>query len=100
MDGRELLSLRCSDLIRVRKARRQVLLATLPGISFFELLREKLKWSGSALEGPMITIADILRPDHIDLDLKQANQQEAVLHVANLLRNDERVWTGTASTRG
>ena len=44
----------------------------------------------------MITIADILLPAHIDLDVKQTNQQEAVLHVANLLRNDERVldWTG------
>ena len=49
VDGRELFGLRCGDIVRVRKARRQVLLAMLPGISFFEVLREKLKWSGSAL---------------------------------------------------
>ncbi len=44
----------------------------------------------------MITIADILRPAHVDLDVKQTNQEEAVLHVANLLRNDDRIldWSG------
>ena len=43
----------------------------------------------------MITIGDILNPEHIDLDLKMTNQQEAVHHVASLLREDERVkdWT-------
>jgi len=49
VDGQELLGLRCGDIVRIRKARRQVLLATLPEVSFFEVLREKLKWSGSAL---------------------------------------------------
>jgi mannitol/fructose-specific phosphotransferase system IIA component (Ntr-type) len=39
----------------------------------------------------MITIADILRPEHIDLDLKMANQAEAINHVASLLKEDERV---------
>jgi PTS system nitrogen regulatory IIA component len=48
----------------------------------------------------MITIADILRPEHIDLDVKQTSQQEAVLHVANLLRNDERVLDWMAFYEG
>jgi len=39
----------------------------------------------------MITISDILLPDQIDLDLKMTNQEEAVHHVASLLREDERV---------
>jgi len=39
----------------------------------------------------MITIADILHPEDIDLDLKMSNQEEAVNHVAALLREDERV---------
>ena len=39
----------------------------------------------------MITIADILHPEHIDLDLKAASQEEAVFGVASLLKEDERV---------
>jgi len=53
----------------------------------------------------MITIADILNPEQIDLDLKMSNQEEAVNHVAALLREDERVtdwnvfYQGLSSTR-
>ena len=39
----------------------------------------------------MITIADILHPENIDLDLKMTNQEEAINRVASLLREDERV---------
>jgi mannitol/fructose-specific phosphotransferase system IIA component (Ntr-type) len=39
----------------------------------------------------MITIADILHPEQIDLDLKMTNQEEAINHVAALLREDDRV---------
>jgi mannitol/fructose-specific phosphotransferase system IIA component (Ntr-type) len=39
----------------------------------------------------MITIADILHPENIDLDLKMTNQEEAINRVATLLREDERV---------
>jgi mannitol/fructose-specific phosphotransferase system IIA component (Ntr-type) len=39
----------------------------------------------------MITIADILHPQDIDLDLKTTNQEEAINHVASLLREDDRV---------
>lgn len=44
----------------------------------------------------VITISDILLTKHIDLELKTGNQEEAVLHVASLLKGDERVldWTG------
>jgi mannitol/fructose-specific phosphotransferase system IIA component (Ntr-type) len=44
----------------------------------------------------MITIADILHPGDIDLDLKMSNQEEAINHVAALLREDDRVkdWNG------
>ena len=48
----------------------------------------------------MITIADILRPEHIDLDLKMANQEEAVNHVASLLRDDARVTDWNAFYQG
>jgi fructose PTS system EIIBC or EIIC component len=39
----------------------------------------------------MITIADILHPQDIDLGLKSTNQEEAINHVASLLKEDERV---------
>jgi len=39
----------------------------------------------------MITIADILNPEQIDLDLKMTHQEEAVNHVASMLREDDRV---------
>ena len=39
----------------------------------------------------MITIADILHPRDIDLELKTTNQEEAINHVASLLREAERV---------
>ena len=39
----------------------------------------------------MITITDILLPGHIELDLQQTNHDEAILHVANLLKDDQRV---------
>ena len=44
----------------------------------------------------LITLSDILQTKHIDLDLKTDNQEEAVLHVANLLKGDDRVldWNG------
>lgn len=39
----------------------------------------------------MVTIGDILRPESIDLDLKTANREEAINHVASLLKEDDRV---------
>ncbi len=49
VDGQELLNLNCGDVVRIRKARQEIALAMLPDVTFFEVLREKLKWSGSAL---------------------------------------------------
>jgi len=48
----------------------------------------------------MITIADILHPDQIDLNLKMTNQEEAINHVASLLRDDERVTDWNAFYKG
>jgi len=48
----------------------------------------------------MITIADILHPEDIDLDLKTAQQEEAINHVAALLREDDRVKDWTAFYTG
>lgn len=49
VDGQELLRIRSGDIIRMRKAAATLPLAMLPGMSFFEVLRQKLKWSGSAI---------------------------------------------------
>ena len=53
----------------------------------------------------MITISDILHTDQIDLDLKMINQEEAIHHVASMLREDDRVkdwnvfYQGLSSTQ-
>jgi NAD+ kinase len=49
VDGQEALSIDPGDMIYIRKAKQCVSLAVLPGVSFFEVLRQKLKWSGTAL---------------------------------------------------
>jgi len=48
----------------------------------------------------MITIADILHPRDIELDLKATNQEEAINHVASLLREDDRVTDWNAFYKG
>jgi PTS system nitrogen regulatory IIA component len=44
----------------------------------------------------MITIADILQPKHVELDLRASDETDAVRQVAALLKNDERMldWPG------
>ena len=49
VDGAELARIRSGDRIVIRKAGQSLPLAMLPGVDFFEVLRQKLKWSGSAL---------------------------------------------------
>lgn len=49
VDGQELLTIHSGDLIRIEKCAQDLPLAMLPQISFFEVLRQKLKWSGSAV---------------------------------------------------
>jgi NAD+ kinase len=49
VDGWELTKIRSGDRIIIQKAAETLPLAMLPGVDFFEVLRQKLKWSGSAL---------------------------------------------------
>jgi NAD+ kinase len=49
LDGRNSVRIIAGDLIRITKAPRPLPLAMLPGMSFFEVLRQKLKWSGTAV---------------------------------------------------
>jgi NAD+ kinase len=49
VDGQESLAISTGDMVHIRKAKHCVPLAVLPGVSFFEVLRQKLKWSGTAL---------------------------------------------------
>jgi NAD+ kinase len=49
VDGQKPLKIHEGDLIRIRKSPLTLPLAMLPELSFCEVLRQKLKWSGSAL---------------------------------------------------
>jgi NAD+ kinase len=49
MDGRSPISLEFGEVVRLRKAGRTLPLAALADVSFFSVLRQKLKWSGSTL---------------------------------------------------
>jgi NAD+ kinase len=47
VDGREPLQVEAGSIVAIRKSRRGLPLASLPGVSFFGVVRQKLKWSGS-----------------------------------------------------
>jgi NAD+ kinase len=47
IDGREPLRIARDAKVEIRKAKKKLRLASLPGISFFTVVRQKLKWSGS-----------------------------------------------------
>jgi NAD+ kinase len=49
VDGQEMMEIRAGDVIRVRRAAYDVPLAMPREVTFFEVLRQKLKWSGSAV---------------------------------------------------
>ncbi len=49
VDGQELIKIKAGDTIRIRKATKTLPLAMLPDMSFSEVLRQKLKWSGAAI---------------------------------------------------
>lgn len=49
LDGQNSVRIGPGDSIRIRKASHRLALAMLPGMSFFEVLRQKLKWSGTAV---------------------------------------------------
>jgi NAD+ kinase len=47
VDGREPLHIEAGSSVVIRKSHRVLPLASLPGVSFFGVVRQKLKWSGS-----------------------------------------------------
>ena len=47
VDGREPMRLARGAVVTIRKAKKTLQLAALPDVSFFSLVRQKLKWSGS-----------------------------------------------------
>ena len=47
VDGREPVRIELGATVRIRKSDRVLPLASLPGVSFFGVVRQKLKWSGS-----------------------------------------------------
>lgn len=47
VDGREPMRIAQGAVVAIRKAKRTLQLAALPDVSFFSLVRQKLKWSGS-----------------------------------------------------
>src|SRR5215211_1193902 len=49
MDGRKPVHIEAGSTVRVRKAAQRLPLAALPGVSFFSVIRQKLKWRGSNL---------------------------------------------------
>lgn len=49
LDGQISLRIAAEDRIRITKAAQTLSLAMLPGMSFFEVLRQKMKWSGTAV---------------------------------------------------
>ena len=49
LDGRVVQRIERGDVIRITRAPQRLPLAMLPGVSFFDVLRQKLKWSGTAV---------------------------------------------------
>jgi NAD+ kinase len=47
VDGREPLRIDTGTMVQIKKSARSLPLASLPGVSFFGVVRQKLKWSGS-----------------------------------------------------
>lgn len=49
VDGREPLRIAKDATVQIRKAKKMLQLAAMPDMSFFSVVRQKLKWSGSAI---------------------------------------------------
>ncbi len=47
VDGRDPIRLEANAVVSTRKAEKTLPLAVMPGVSFFSVVRQKLKWSGS-----------------------------------------------------
>ncbi len=49
IDGQQPMPVSTNETLRLTKAEQHLRFATLPGTTFFEVLRQKLKWSGTAV---------------------------------------------------
>jgi NAD+ kinase len=49
VDGQSAVPVRRGDVVRITRAEEALRIATLPDTKFFEVLRQKLKWSGTAV---------------------------------------------------
>ena len=49
LDGRKTIHVERGSVVTIRKAKKTLPLASLPDVSFFSVVRQKLKWSGSNL---------------------------------------------------
>ncbi len=49
VDGNDPVRLERDEIVRIRRHDRKLELAALPGTSFFSVVRQKLKWSGSSV---------------------------------------------------
>jgi NAD+ kinase len=49
VDGGDPVRMEAGSVVTIRKARRTLPLAVMPDVSFFNVVRQKLKWSGSSL---------------------------------------------------
>ena len=49
VDGQQAIAMKALDAVRIRRADRNLPLAMMPDLPFFELARRKLKWSGNSL---------------------------------------------------
>ena len=47
VDGRDPMHVEVGSLVEIRKAKKTLPLAVMPNVSFFNVVRQKLKWSGS-----------------------------------------------------
>jgi NAD+ kinase len=51
VDGRDPMRMEMGSVVTIRKAAKTLPLAVMPDVSFFNVVRQKLKWSGSSI-GP------------------------------------------------
>ena len=49
VDGQKAVAMQSQDVVRIRRAKKNLLLAMMPDLPFFELARRKLKWSGNTM---------------------------------------------------
>ena len=49
VDGRDPVRMEFGSVVTIRKANRTLALAVMPDVSFFNVVRQKLKWSGSSV---------------------------------------------------